>query len=118
MILAIISFDPNDPKNLLTFQLKDVTQSGSDLVMNFDFEVICSDDQKLPAPPTNLYVQDVNNKPPKFNRGNYEISGVSKRLPVGVDLLSIYPIDLFIQDIDRNANGQLTDAFEITIEGL
>ena len=59
------------------------------------------------------------NKAPKFNQRNYLLSGVSKRLPTGVDLLKVYPgqIDLFIQDIDRDAQGQLQDEFQITIQG-
>ena len=46
------------------------------------------------------------------------LNGVSKRLPAGVDLLKVYPdkIDLFIQDIDRNGQGQLDEEFVITIE--
>ena len=59
------------------------------------------------------------NKAPKFNQRNYLLSGVSKRLPTGVDLLKVYPgqIDLFIQDIDRDAQGQLQDEFQIIIQG-
>lgn len=48
------------------------------------------------------------------------LNGVSKRLPTGVDLLKVYPdkVDLFIQDIDRNGQGQLDDEFQINIEGI
>ena len=106
--------------------------------MPFNFEVTCSDGSKIPAnvrihfiwkswpnsfiiflQSNNLIVNVADNKAPKFNQRNYLLSGVSKRLPTGVDLLKVYPgqIDLFIQDIDRDAQGQLQDEFQIIIQG-
>ena len=99
------------------FQKSIVEISASDLIIPFNFEVTCSDGSTLEAY-SDIYVLDVNNKAPKFNQRDYVLNGVSKRLPAGVDLLKVYPdkIDLFIQDIDRNGQGQLDEEFVITIE--
>ena len=71
------------------------------------------------TPKTNfLIINGVNNRAPMFNEKNYVLKNVSKRLPKGLDLLKVYEIDLWIQDLDRSSNGQLNDIESITVLGM
>ena len=65
-------------------------------------------------------IATVNNKAPEFNNEQYSLVNVSRTLPGGLnlDILNLYNIDAWLQDIDRdNSGNQETDDISLTISG-
>ena len=62
-----------------------------------------------------LYIQLNNNRAPEFNENAYNITNVSRRLPMGLDLFLVYEIEAWIQDLDHNSKGQIDDIDSITV---
>ena len=62
----------------------------------------------------------MNNRAPKFNQENYNVVNVSRTLPIGLnlDILNLYSIEAWVQDIDINYMGnQIDDIITLTIKG-
>ena len=62
----------------------------------------------------------MNNRAPKFNQENYNVLNVSRTLPIGLnlDILNLYGIEAWVQDIDINYKGdQIDDTIILTIKG-
>ena len=62
----------------------------------------------------------MNNRAPKFNQENYNVVNVSKTLPIGLnlDILNLYGIEAWVQDIDIDSLGNQTDdTITLTIKG-
>ena len=62
----------------------------------------------------------MNNRAPKFNQENYNVLNVSRTLPIGLnlDILNLYSIEAWVQDIDINYLGnQIDDTITLTIQG-
>ena len=62
----------------------------------------------------------MNNRAPKFNQENYNVVNVSRTLPIGLnlDILNLYGIEAWVQDIDINYKGdQIDDTIILTIKG-
>ena len=62
----------------------------------------------------------MNNRAPKFNQENYNVVNVSRTLPIGLnlDILNLYGIEAWVQDIDIDYLGnQIDDNIILTIKG-
>ena len=67
-----------------------------------------------------VVIESVNNRAPKFNQENYNVLNVSRTLPIGLnlDILNLYSIEAWVQDIDINYLGnQIDDTITLTIQG-
>lgn len=67
-----------------------------------------------------VLITTVNNKAPEFNNDQYSLVNVSRTLPGGLDwdILSLYSIRAWLQDIDRDNSGiQENDNISLTISG-
>ena len=67
-----------------------------------------------------VIIDTVNNRAPKFNQENYNVLNVSRTLPIGLnlDILNLYGIEAWVQDIDIDYLGnQIDDTITLTIKG-
>ena len=67
-----------------------------------------------------VIIESVNNRAPKFNQENYNVVNVSRTLPTGLnlDILNLYGIEAWAQDIDIDYLGnQIDDTITLTIKG-
>ena len=67
-----------------------------------------------------VIIESVNNRAPKFNQENYNVVNVSRTLPTGLnlDILNLYGIEAWVQDIDIDYLGnQIDDTITLTIKG-
>ena len=101
-------------------QAIDVKDDGNDLNLEGKYKVSCSDGTSADSVAKNtIILKTINNRPPMFNERTYTLFNVSRKLPGNLNLLAVYPnqIEIWVQDIDRNADGQMDDAINIKVSG-
>jgi hypothetical protein len=101
---------------------KNIDTDDTDGALQFRgaFIVKCNEIDEIEIQTGGISINHHNNRPPLFNQRSYKLIGISKRLPENMNLMAAYPdqLDIWVQDIDRDKDGQVNDDINITVKGM